>query len=66
MVTLYVHCLSCYHTYVIFDYVHPLMELKRVNSRTALFKAENDHVLWSYTVTSLHSVRAIDYYINKN
>ena len=53
-------------SHVIFDYVHPLMELIRFNSRTALFKGENDHVLWSYTVTSLHSVRAIDYYINKN
>ena len=66
MVMLYVQCLSCYHTHVIFDYLHPLMELIRVNSRTALFKGENDHVLWSYTVTSLRSVRAIDYYINKN
>ena len=40
MVTLYVQCLSCYHTHVIFDYVHPLMELIRVNSRTALSKVK--------------------------
>jgi len=66
MVTSYVQCPSFYHIHVIFDYVHPLMELIRINSPTALFKGENDHVLWSYTVTSLHSVRAINYYIKKN
>jgi len=66
MVTLYVHCSSCYHIHVIFNSLHLHMELTRINSRTAFVKGENDHVLQSYTVTSLFSVRAIDHYINKN
>ena len=41
------------------------MDLIRINSGTAFVKGENDHVLQSYTATSLRSVRAIDYYINK-
>ena len=61
---LYVYCPSCYHIHVIFDSLHPLMELIRNNPETALVKGENDHVLQSYTVTSLISVRAIDCYIN--
>ena len=65
MVKLYVHCPSCYHIHVIFDSLHPLMELTRINPGTALVKGENDHVLQSYTVTSLRSVRAIDCYIHK-
>jgi len=64
MVKLYVHSPSCYHIHVIFDSLHPLMELIRNNPWTALVKGENHHVLQSYTVTSLRSVCAIDYYIN--
>jgi len=40
------------------------MELIRINSGTAIVKGEKDHILQSYTVTSLLSVRAIGY-INK-
>ena len=63
IVKLHVHCPPCYHNHDIFDPLHPIMELIRINSGTALVKGENDHVLKSYTVTSLRSVRAIDYYI---
>ena len=37
MVKLYVHCPSYYHIHVIFDSLHPLMELVLNNSGTALF-----------------------------
>jgi len=40
-------------------------ELIRINSGTALVKVENYHVLQSYTVIYLLSVRAIYYYINR-
>jgi hypothetical protein len=63
---LHVHCPSFYHISGIFVCLHPLMDLIRINSRTALVKGENDRVLQSYTVTSLLSVRSIDYYMNKN
>jgi hypothetical protein len=66
IVTFYVYCTSCYHIHVILNSLHPLMDLIRINSRTAFVKGENDHVLLSYTATSLLPVRAIDYYINKN
>jgi len=65
MVKLYVNCSYCYHIHVVFDSLHPLMELIRINSGTAHVKGENDHVLQSYTVTSVRSVRAIDCYIGK-
>jgi len=65
MVKLYVHYPSCYHIHVIFDSLHPLMELIRNNPETALVKGENDHVVQSNTVTSLRSVRAIDCYIDQ-
>jgi len=66
MVTLYVYCTFCYHIHVILNSLHPLMDLIRINSRTALVKGENDHVLLSYTANSLFPIRAIDYYITKN
>jgi ABC-type sulfate transport system permease component len=57
-----------YHviTFMPFLFLHLLMDLIRINLRTALAKGENDRVLRSYTVTYILSVCAIDYYINKN
>ena len=66
MVTLYLYCLSCYHIHAVFVCLHPLMDLICINSRTALVKGENGHVLRSYTVAYILSVRAINYCINKN
>jgi hypothetical protein len=66
VVILYVYCLSRHHINAISVCLYPLMDLIRVNSRTALVKGDNDHVLRSYTFISLLSVGAIDYYINRN
>jgi hypothetical protein len=66
MVKLYVYCPSCYHIHVISNPLPLVMDLIPIKSRTALVKGENDHVLLSYTATSLLPVRAIDYYINNN